>query len=323
MEELMNDQEAPLLSVIVVTPSDIERLERTLIALQKQTICQRLEVILIVPFAESAEQDAQGLLGGFQSVQVVPIGTIHDVTQAGAHGIPYAQAKAVAFVEDHAYPFPNWAESLVHTHQGPWAAVGSAFVCSNSDSLWAWASQIFSYPPYTAPVTGGEVDHLPAHNVSYKRDLLLHLDPPVDQLMSAWGGDLNIVLRDQGYRLYLDNTAVVNHRNTTVVKELLHVSFIAGRYYAGRRWRKEHWSIGRRLLYVLGSPLIPFKRGYQLWLEAFQGKERSDIMPGVSLRLAPLLAADGAGQMIGFLIDEGDAANQMAQHELVDRRTIS
>ncbi len=322
MQQPENDT-IPTLSIILVTPTSLSRLEKTLLALQTQTIRERLEIILIVPAAEAAGHDPDGLLNGFQNVQVVPIGPITDVTTAGAHGVPHSSAAIVAFVEDHAYPAPDWAESIAGVYQGQWAAVGCAMTSANPESLWGWASQLISYGPYTAPVQGGQVGMLPTHDVSYQRDSLLALDQPLEQLMTGWGGDLNDALRDKGFDLYLDAGTLIYHRNTTVVKELLDMALISGRYYAGRRWQKEQWSFGRRLLYVLASPLIPFKRGYQLWQEAFQGKDRSDIMPAVWLPLAALIVVDALGQLLGFLTDEGDAAAQMAHHELIDRLTIS
>lgn len=313
----------PTLSIILVTPTSLSRLEGTLLALQTQTIRERLEIILIVPDAEAAGHDPEGLLKGFQNVQIVPIGPIGDVSTAGTCGVPHSSAGIVAFVEDHAYPAPDWAESIARAHQGQWGAVGCAMTSANPKSLWGWASQFISYGPYTAPVAGGKVDMLPAHDISYKRDSLLALDQPLEQLMTGWGGDLNAALVDKGFDLYLEAGTLIYHRNTTAVKELLYMAQISGRYYAGRRWQKEEWSFGRRLLYALGSPLIPFKRGYQLWQEAFQGKDRSDIMPAVWLPLAVLLVADALGQLLGFLTDEGDGAAQMAHHELIDRMTIS
>lgn len=301
----------------------MERLENTLLALQSQTIRDRLEIILIVPSDEVVCQEAGDLLDGFQHVQVVAVGPIGDVTSSGANGVGCCRADVLAFVEDHAYPSSTWAESLLRSHDDPWAAVGSTFVTANPHSVWGWASQLISYGPYTVPVKGGEVNSLPAHNVSYKRKLLLALDQPLQELMTGWGGDLNVALTDRGYRLFLDAEAVIYHRNTSVVLELLHMAFVSGRYYAGRRWQNEGWSVGRRVLYIMGSPLIPFKRGYELWQDTFQGKDRSELLSTVWIALGMLIAAETAGQAVGFFLNEGDAAEEMAQHELVDRRTIS
>jgi hypothetical protein len=313
----------PLLSVVLVTPTNLERLERTLLALQAQTICDRIEVILVAPSSEVANQDDRGLLEGFYDLKIVPIGTVDDVTACGANGVIHCQADVVGFVEDHAYPFPGWAESVTNTHQGPWAAVGSTYIIDNPQSYWAWCSQIISYGPYTAPVKGGEVAHLPAHNISYKKDLLLALGDQLEESLKGWERQLNIILQREGHRFYLDQNALIRHREVSNPWILLEVWFVAGRSYAGRRWQHEGWSLAWRLLYALGTPLVPFKRAFAFWQEAFQGKDRSDIMPLIWFTLIPVIVANALGQMVGFLGDDGDTDQYIAQHELRDRRTMS
>ena len=172
MQQTADNPMIPILSVILVMPTSLSRLEKTLLALQAQTIRDKLEIVLIVPAAEVAAQDPDGLLDGFHSVQVVPIGPITDVTAAGAHGVACSQANIVAFIEDHAYPAPAWAESAARADQGQWAAVGCAMTSANPESLWGWASQFISYGPFTAPVQEGQVNMLPAHDVSYKCGIL-------------------------------------------------------------------------------------------------------------------------------------------------------
>lgn len=59
--------------------------------------------------------------------------------EARAAGIRQANAPVVAFVEDHSYPDPDWAERLIEAHRKLWAAVGPVMmVNANPATMISW-----------------------------------------------------------------------------------------------------------------------------------------------------------------------------------------
>jgi len=96
----------------------------------------------------------------------------------------------VAFTEDHSFPTPVWAEALIARHREPWAAVGPAFLNGNPQTLRSWTNLLIEYGPWLDPLEAGVRDHIPPHNSSYKRDLLLAYGDELQGLVEASRWDL-------------------------------------------------------------------------------------------------------------------------------------
>ena len=67
----------------------------------------------------------------------------------------------------------RWAESLLYAHRKEWACVGPVVNNGNPRSLISWTNLVIEYGEWLAPAASKVVTHLPGHNSSYKRDILL------------------------------------------------------------------------------------------------------------------------------------------------------
>lgn len=312
---------APALSVVVVASGAFGTIRRTAQHLHAQTARDRLEVVIIAPSADglALRERETRMLEDFASYQVIEVGAIPSIDRARAPGIHRAQAPIVALVEDHAYPAPGWAEALLGAYQeGPWGAVGTAVANANPQTARSWATFLLSYGTWADGVEGGEVEDLPGHNVSYRRDLLTAYGDALADMLERESG-LHDELKADGHRLYLIPDEKIYHVNPSLVSSMTELFFGMGRLYGAKRARENAWAALQRAAYVGGAPLIPFVRLARTdtaplgpaWRERLGGR----LTPALLLALA----ADAAGQAVGYAAGPGEGTLRKLDNFEVDR----
>jgi hypothetical protein len=158
--------------------------------------------------------------------------------EGNAAGVRHASAPVVALAEDHSYPDPDWAAALIGAHRHAWAAVGPAVRNANPKSVTSWADFLIAYGPWSEPATAGEVEHLPGHNSSYKRAILLDYGPELEAMLGA-ESVLHWDLRARGSRLYLEPKAKIAHLNFGLLSSLARAQFHGGRLLAAVRAQRQ------------------------------------------------------------------------------------
>lgn len=302
----------PALSAIAITPSTFDRLQRTIAALRSQTLCDQIELVLVAPEKHGPLPD-EDAFAGFHSHRVVLLNRAELTSvEAWAAGIRAAQAPVVVLCEDHSYPESDWAAHLLEAHRQPWAAVGPAVRNGNPDRLFSWAEFFIDFGEWAYPSTSGSRSHLPGHNSSYKRDLLL-----------AYGDDLSRKLEvetllqwelvGQGHQLYLQADAVTKHIQFTSFRRTLALHFWQGWCFSGQR--ADSWSRRRRLFWFFGSPLIPLVRLRRVYRESRKPGRFDRSLPGLVAILCLILLIDGIGQMAGIAFGPGDVYRRLSHYE--------
>jgi hypothetical protein len=297
---------------VIIGADHYETIRRTIRHVQAQSVRDRLELIIVTPRAGALGLDRADV-AAFASVRVIEVPTIIPLALALAAGVREARAPIVAFAESHAYPGPGWAEALIRAHAEPWAGVAPVLGNANPDSLTSWANLFLDYGACVEPIVVGPVEYLPGHNSSYKRDLVMEYDAELEAMMEA-EILLHWALRARGYQLYLDPTIRTFHLNVTRLG-----SWLPERFYTGRRFaatRALGWSLARRVLYALGSPLIPLVRLPRVLRQIRGSTRRRDLLPGVVAPLAVGLVASALGEMVGYALGVGDATARLAEMEL-------
>src|SRR5262249_37307609 len=118
------NQPAPAMSVILATSGNFTDIAATVHHLSRQSIVDRLELVLVARVPAALEAEPQ-VLRAFWGHQIIGVGPVASVGEANAAGVRAARATVVALAEDHCFPEPGWAEALLHGHEGPdVAAVG-------------------------------------------------------------------------------------------------------------------------------------------------------------------------------------------------------
>lgn len=299
------------MSVVIVTPDRYETIRKTIGHLRTQMVRERLEIVIVAPSAKTLELD-ESELQPFFDVRVAEIGDVESLGQGNAAGVRMASAPIVAMLEDHSYPDPKWAETILEAHKEPWAAVGPTIGNQNPHGAVSCVDFLLGFGTWSIPTPSKTIDHLPTHNTSYKTKLLLEYGSELEAMLKS-EIVLNWHLRSKGYQLYLESRAKVYHRNFELLSSLLQVQFYSGRVFAGIRSGK--WQRIRRLVYTCGAPLIPLKRlRYVLGQLRSRGQQKQ--MPRwffPTLLLA--LMSSAAGEMCGFGIGPGSASAKLCEFE--------
>jgi len=295
----------PAISAIVVAPFGYPHVRQLLRVLAKQTIRDRMEIVLVVPSRRDVDDDAAAgqALSPFAARRIVEIGPMPALTAARAAGIAAASAPVVVLTEDHCFPVPGWAEALVRAHQGPWAAVGPVFEQPIQQEVFARTSCLMQYVPWTDPARTGEVDDLPGHNSSYKRSVLLEYGDRLSVMLAA-ESVLHWDLRRRGHRLWLEPEARVHHVYMTSPAASFTETFYIARGFSATRARG--WSVPRRIAFAAASPLVPLVRLSRLIPRAFELGWGSGL-PAILTALVPQLAVSAAGELAGCALGIGKA----------------
>lgn len=307
---------SPAISVILVTRYTFSAVRRTVHHLRAQTIVGQLELILVGPSTEVLEGNAADFTG-FASVKRVAVGTVDSSAAARAIGIQAATAPVVAFAEDHCYPDPTWAEEFVAAHADSGvAAVGPRILNANPASAMGWANFLLEYGPWLA-APAGDADHLPGHNSSYKRAVLLEYGDRLGTLLEA-ESVLHWELRERGWRLRLEPRAQARHVNYTSLRRSVRLRYLVGRLFAGSRVRG--WPVHRRAAYALASPLIPAVRLWRTWHFMQELPEARDKRIALLPVLAGFLVIDAIGECTSYLFGGGNVDAQLTAMEFDQAR---
>jgi hypothetical protein len=302
---------APEMSVVIVAPDSYATIRKTVSFLRAQTVADRLELIIVAFSSAQLVLDDPGL-SDFCEVRVVEIGSVGSIAQAHAAGIREASAPVVVLSEDHSFPEPGWAAALIERHRQPWAAVGPVVRNANPDGLITWADFLLGYGTWLDPSPAGECNHLPGHNSSYKRAILLSYDAELDRMFEA-ESILHWDLRAKGHRLYLEPAAKTAHMNFGRFRPWVPYLVHAGRIFAAARARR--WGLGRRLFYVGAAPLIPLIRLWRIRAEIRQPGRPAHLWPRIMPVLAVGLILDTVGQVLGYAFGVGNAHGKLFPFE--------
>ncbi len=302
---------SPELSVVIVTPDCYETIRKTVRHLRAQTVTGRLELVIVAPSAEQLGLDDRELKE-FLQFRVVEVGAVESIARAYAAGIRQASAPVVVLSEDHSFPEPGWAEALIERHREPWAVVGPVVRNANPDGLISWADFLLGYGAWLDPTPAGEIDHLPGHNSSYKRAILLDYDPELEDLLGA-EYVLHWDLTRKGHRFYLEAAAKTAHVNFGRFRPWILYLVHAGRVFAAARARR--WPLRRRILYAGGAPLIPLVRLWRIRSDLRRPGRPSHLWPRVVPALLVGLTVDAMGQALGYALGAGNASQKLSYFE--------
>jgi glycosyltransferase involved in cell wall biosynthesis len=307
---------APVLSVVVVTDG-YETIRKTLRHVAAQAIAARIELVVVVPRGVAIPRD-EPELAGLWGVQVVEIESIESLSWARAPGIQAATAPVVVLTESHVYPEPGWAEALLAAVDEGWAVVGPGVTNANPNSVVSWANLFIDYGPW---IGGGrrELVDLPGHNSAYRREVLVELGDELGELLEA-EYFMHARLRERGHRLLLEPAARMRHVNVSRLGSLLLERYNTGRRFGGARGRT--FSPARRLLYAVGSPLIPLVRLPRILRDVERSGLRGELLPRMLPALLFGLVVSACGELVGYLAGPGDSMLHLSRIELHKERYL-
>ncbi len=307
----MKSQSDIKMSVILVCHDTYDTIRLAVMHIAAQTVRESLELVIAAPSRKRlglVESDLKNL----HSYQVVEVGEFLHRGTAAAAAVRAARGPILGMVENHAFPDPQWAEVLIEAYKGPWAGVCPVIEIFNPQTLISRTERLIDYGNWIARTEAAEIDRLPWHNSSYKRDLVMQFDDDLENVLEP-EDHLQDRLRVQGHRFYLDPRARTRHISDSKFSAAGSAMFGRGRLFAASR--SKNWSFARKLVYVLASPLFPFIQLYLIRenFARFHNRYPAYRLLPMALLLTGIIAL---GECAGYLAGAGDSITWMARHEL-------
>ncbi|RNC81888.1 MAG: hypothetical protein ED559_08920 [Phycisphaera sp.] len=321
---LSGKEESPALTVVLVTVTGMRGIGRVLSFLRKQTIASRLQVIAVAQHEGEIKPEEESRFSAFASHKVICVGEIDDVDRSAAVALEHAQATFMTFLEDHAFPEPEWAERIVAAAKsGPWDAVGTRIENGNPGTVLSWANMLMSYGRWVAAEYPGTTLHVARHNTTFRRATLeREYGSELTAMMGRDGGLLDDLLA-RGARFYQTHETCVEHLNPSTWRSTLQLRVGSGRLFASSRMKKERWSTPKRAMYIVLGFAIPFIRFGLLREELLTSKTRRER---IGWRAYPALTVgvvlDGIGQFLGHTIGPGKVREELAHFEISRARHL-
>lgn len=239
---------------VVLATDTYETVRPVIRRLGEQTVKHRLEVVIVAPLPPGALDAHRQELDGFAAVRLVPVAPSVGLAAARAVGIRAATAPVVFIGETHTYPQPGWATALLAAFEGPWSTVVPAITNANPSGPVSWAAYVSDYGRWGEGRAQGEIPEALIYNAAYRRHVLLELGAELEAALDTYSEVLGPTLRRRGHRAYFEPGARIAHLNVGRLGPYVHEKLLAG-FILGSL-RAARWPWWRRLLYILGSPLI-------------------------------------------------------------------
>ena len=309
--------EKVILSAAMITGTCRERAQEALDVLCRQTIIDKMEIIVVDLGASMSKPFTYP-----PSVRVIVMPKSQETFWAAARmdAVKKASGDIIAFIEDHSFAHPDWAENVAKAFEGPWAAVGYSVVNANPQSYASRAGLVSDYILWMSPVLEGKAKLLPGNNVAYRRELLEHFGK---RLEFDLGVDFNInqALRKQGHSLAMSATALIAHQNFERVGGLLRANYHYCRLLAANRASSQNWNVLRRILYSAGAPIgAPVIKLIRI-VKSLRGRSAL-VWPFISSIPVILLTflVSAIGESLGYLFGAGRSAEDFNRWELMQPR---
>jgi len=296
----------PELSIIIASINGRPYIDACLEALARQRGAERAEVVVadcVGPQVADFVRDA------YPDFRLIAFDEPKSVPELRSAGILASRGGIVAITEDHCIPPQGWYEAMVEAHQRrSEPAIGGAVDNAATDRIVDWAVYFCEYSNFISPIPEGVVHDLPGPNVSYKRAALDTMRDLIED--GYWETFLHIRLEETGQHLWSDPSVQVLHKKHYRFGEFLSERFHYGRAYAGTR--NEFTPLSKRLVHLVGSPLLPPVLMVRIWRRVWSRKRhRSEFFRALPA-IATFMLAWAAGEWVGYAFGAGDSELRLA-----------
>jgi hypothetical protein len=308
----MSTAVAAELSILLVADSR-QMIRKTLRSYRAGIDPARLEIV-VAAFDDSGITEDWLRAEGFVHARVVDAGA-GGVARAETRAVRAASAPYVVFAQAHVYPRPGFVDLIAAAREsGTWTVIGPSMANANPKSAISRAALRIGYGAWIHGGSRRRAPMVPGHNSAYDREALLSLGDSLEEALPA-GCQLQVELALRGHDIYYEPAACMELVSVSRPWWFLVDQFRQGRRFAGER--RLRWSLGRRLAYAAGAPLIPFVRLARIIAQ----NRRADRPSGLWSELPALfcgLMAGGAGECVGYLIGKnvGENFDETALHRL-------
>ena len=284
----------PALSIVIAAWNGADSLERCLQSLG----CDNAEVIVAANRAIPETLREQ-----FPRVRFLSLPETAIVPELRTAGVLESTGDIVALTEDHCRFGQGWRQQVRKAHEGGGCAIGGPVENASVERALDWAVYFYDYGKFMPPIRPGPAGELSGANVSYKRAALMAESESFRNGFFEPAVHRALVQRHGG--LYLSSNAVIYHNKSYRLGEAVQQAYHLARGYAALR--VQHAAAWRRILFVLGSPLLfPLLPSRVIGSILRKGRRRKELLR--SLPYLILLTASWAwGEFRGYLAGEGSS----------------
>jgi hypothetical protein len=243
---------APELSVGMIAGELRSRAARSLQCLLTQTAIERMEIIVVdfnpelVPLPGSEHA----------SVRYLARPHFNYYCEAQAELVTQARAPLLAFIEDHCYAVPRWAEAILDKFQHPMvSAVNYTFVPASSGYM-CRSILMAEYGLWMAPHPGGPIGIASSTNIAYRRDLLLAMVQKDPSRLEAEFLVHRAIQKHHG-QIHIAPEAAVAHETWSTLREACLANGANKQVLGSRRAVDGDWGLPRRIAWAAGMFLMP------------------------------------------------------------------
>jgi glycosyltransferase involved in cell wall biosynthesis len=354
------DLDAPLLSAIVISRNDEDRIERAVRSVAEQRCEQPFEVIVVVSGDDRTAEIVREKFPGVRLVELEGVALPGRARNAGVHA---ARGDYVSFPGSHVELPPGSLEARLRAHERGYPMVTGSMV-NGAPTLSGWASYFLDHSGSLPGRLSGELDGPPAH-CSYVREFLLDAGGFRQDLRAGEDTVVNRTLFNRGHRAYREQGVRLIHRSrcTNPWRLVCHhfgrgrgwgrividdhrggrrllrwrpLSFMLVRYVPSRLWRTSRqvrrWGGELRPRYRHALPLVAagvLAAWVGLWFEILRprrGKLRVLLADQRNARKPPVASADEDVLAVdrprdGVVSEGGGREAGVDEPELLERRT--
>ena len=269
---------------------------------RRQTVAERIEVILVAPPDELAKIDPAAY-PELHALRLVEAPAPFGLAAARARGALAGSAPWVFVGETHSFADPRLAERLLEAvarapaGARPHGLVPAIYNVNPSGAI-SWASFLVDYGAW-GPGHSGAVTYAPIYNALFERAMLERLGDELVPAMSPHDDSVFPMPIDGSHRALFVPEARIGHLNIVRFGDLARTKCWLGMAIGDSR--AQRWSWPRRLAYAAAAPaiaavlLVRYGRVYRV------ARRQQALPPGIAPLLALGAAVRVAGETIGYL----------------------
>jgi glycosyltransferase involved in cell wall biosynthesis len=226
------------MSLVLMVDRRRERAARALASLLRQTILDRLEIVLL-DFGGPAVAPVPG--ADHPRVRLIRLRRGLPYGFAKLIGFRAARAPVVGFLEEHCRYAPRWAEAILAEFHD--CTVGAVCGEMHNARPARWMSDAISVAtagPWTAPARSGPALALASNNSAYRRELLDRWEQDLDRLLGV-EPLLQARVRAAGSQLRIVAEAPFEHEFPVVLSDYLAPRFLHDWTFAATMAELDGW----------------------------------------------------------------------------------
>jgi GT2 family glycosyltransferase len=245
----------PLVSVIIASHNAVTTIGDTLQSLEQQTARRQCEIIVV---DSSTDDTAAFVKQHFPGARLLEFSHRKFCGDARNAGIRIARGRIIAITDSDCRVGPLWLENIIRAHEDSYPVVGGAVACGNPESYVGWGAYFTEFSQWQPSGASRFVADMAGANISYQKGLFESHGHFIEGTYCS-DTEFHWRIAREGHRIRFDPSIVVYHRNLERLGLFLLHEFYHGKSFAGMRCRAMAFSVPRRALYAVLSPLIFLK----------------------------------------------------------------